>query len=173
MASPNKPFTVGGRRGLSVSEAHRLRELEKENSRLKRIVADRDLEIDAMKELLTKKGRRSAAPSGSGVFAGTNNLPAAGLPVARLEPIELPLSSSSPAAGPVVERLKALAHRHPGYGYRRVTALLRREGQTINPKRVHRLWKQLGLSLHWRPKRKRRRGSGFGPPTVDVAQPRL
>jgi putative transposase len=32
--------------GLSVSEAHRLRELEKENSRLKRIVADRDLEID-------------------------------------------------------------------------------------------------------------------------------
>ena len=41
--------------GLSVSEAHRLRELEKENSRLKRLVADRDLEIDAMKELLTKK----------------------------------------------------------------------------------------------------------------------
>jgi putative transposase len=41
--------------GLSVSEAYRLRELEKENSRLKRIVADRDLEIDAMKELLTKK----------------------------------------------------------------------------------------------------------------------
>ncbi|HOT72988.1 MAG TPA: hypothetical protein PLX18_12245 [Anaerohalosphaeraceae bacterium] len=29
-----------------------LRELEKENARLKRIVAERDLEIDAMKEVL-------------------------------------------------------------------------------------------------------------------------
>ena len=35
--------------------ANRLRELEKENSRLNRLVADRDLEIDAMKGLLTKK----------------------------------------------------------------------------------------------------------------------
>jgi hypothetical protein len=40
--------------GLSLSEAQRLRQLERENSRLKRIVADRDLEIDAMKELLDR-----------------------------------------------------------------------------------------------------------------------
>ncbi len=40
--------------GLSVSEAKRLRELEKENARLKNIVAHRDLEIEAMKELLRK-----------------------------------------------------------------------------------------------------------------------
>lgn len=66
-------------------------------------------------------------------------------------------------AGPVVERLKELAHRHPRYGYRRLTALLRREGQQINPKRVRRLWKQLGLSLQQRPKRKRRRGLGSVP----------
>ncbi|MDZ7374954.1 MAG: transposase [candidate division KSB1 bacterium] len=40
--------------GLTVSEAKRLRELEKENGRLKSIVANRDLEIEAMKELLRK-----------------------------------------------------------------------------------------------------------------------
>jgi putative transposase len=40
--------------GLSVSEAKRLRELEKENTRLKSIVATRDLELEAMKELLRK-----------------------------------------------------------------------------------------------------------------------
>lgn len=40
--------------GLSVSEAKRLRELEKENVRLKSIVANRDLELEAMKELLRK-----------------------------------------------------------------------------------------------------------------------
>jgi putative transposase len=41
--------------GLEVSEARRLRELERENARLKRLMAERDLEIDAMKELLSKK----------------------------------------------------------------------------------------------------------------------
>ena len=40
--------------GLSISEARRLKDLERENSRLKTIVANRDLEIEAMKELLRK-----------------------------------------------------------------------------------------------------------------------
>ncbi len=40
---------------LDVDETRKLRELEKENSRLKRMLADRDLEIDAMKDLLSKK----------------------------------------------------------------------------------------------------------------------
>ena len=37
---------------MGVPDVRRLRELEKENGRLKRIVAERDLEIDAMKEVL-------------------------------------------------------------------------------------------------------------------------
>jgi putative transposase len=41
--------------GMSVSEAHRLRELERENVRLKRLLAERDLELDATKEVLAKK----------------------------------------------------------------------------------------------------------------------
>ena len=41
--------------GMQASEARRLRELEKETARLKRLLADRDLEIDALKELLSKK----------------------------------------------------------------------------------------------------------------------
>lgn len=40
---------------MKVPEVKRLRELEQENARLKRIVAERDLEIDAMKEVLSKK----------------------------------------------------------------------------------------------------------------------
>ncbi len=40
--------------GMGVPEIRRLRELETENSRLKRIVAERDLEIDAMREVLKK-----------------------------------------------------------------------------------------------------------------------
>jgi putative transposase len=41
--------------GMTVPEAVRLRELERENARLKRLLAERDLELDATKELLTKK----------------------------------------------------------------------------------------------------------------------
>lgn len=37
---------------MDVPDVRRLRELEKENSRLKRIVGERDLEIDAMQEVL-------------------------------------------------------------------------------------------------------------------------
>ena len=40
---------------MKVPEVKRLRDLEQENARLKRLVAERDLEIDAMKEVLSKK----------------------------------------------------------------------------------------------------------------------
>ena len=41
--------------GMELAEVHRLRELERVNSQLKRLVAERNLEIDAMKALLAKK----------------------------------------------------------------------------------------------------------------------
>lgn len=41
--------------GMSVAEAGRLKELEKENTRLKRLLAERMLEVDALKEVLAKK----------------------------------------------------------------------------------------------------------------------
>lgn len=40
--------------GMNVEESRRLRELERENARLKRLLAERDLEIDVMKELAAK-----------------------------------------------------------------------------------------------------------------------
>ena len=36
---------------MKADDAKRLRELERENSRLKRIVADKELEIDALREV--------------------------------------------------------------------------------------------------------------------------
>ena len=36
---------------MKADDARRLRELERENARLKRIVADEELEIDALKEI--------------------------------------------------------------------------------------------------------------------------
>jgi putative transposase len=41
--------------GMTVSEARRLRELETENSKLKRLLADAELEKAALKDLLGRK----------------------------------------------------------------------------------------------------------------------
>ena len=41
--------------GLETSELQRLRELEAENGRLKRIVAQQALDIDVLKEVVSKK----------------------------------------------------------------------------------------------------------------------
>jgi putative transposase len=38
-----------------VSDVRRLKALEQENARLKKLVADRDLEIEVMKEIAAKK----------------------------------------------------------------------------------------------------------------------
>ena len=42
--------------GMAIAEVQRLKELEKENARLKRLLAERLLENDLLKELLEKKG---------------------------------------------------------------------------------------------------------------------
>ena len=76
--------------GMKADDAKRLRELERENARLKRIVADKELEIDALQEM----------------------------------------------------------------GYRRAHAVLRREGQVVNRKRVQCLWREEGLRV---PRRRRKR----------------
>ena len=47
---------------LEPADVKRLRQLEQENGRLKKMVADRDLEIDVLKEITRKNGRRTRAP---------------------------------------------------------------------------------------------------------------
>src|SRR5215210_7560507 len=59
------------------------------------------------------------------------------------------------------ERMVALSRENPRYGYRRVWALLRREGWMVNKKRLYRLWREEGLKVPDK-QRKRRRLLGDG-----------
>lgn len=54
----------------------------------------------------------------------------------------------------LTEEIRQLAIRHPSFGYRRIWAMLRRDGIKINLKKVYRLWKQEKLAL---PKRRPRK----------------
>jgi putative transposase len=56
-------------------------------------------------------------------------------------------------------RILELVAVDPRYGYRRVWALLRRAGGRVTRKRVHRLWRLLGLRVPRKPRRRRSRGA--------------
>jgi len=62
----------------------------------------------------------------------------------------------------LVQAIRTLAEQHPRYGYRPITALLKRDGWPVNHKRVQRLWRQEGLQLPRRKPRKQRVGTSTG-----------
>ena len=55
-------------------------------------------------------------------------------------------------------RIRALARENPRYGYRRIRALLQREGWSVNLKRVHRLWRREGFRVPQIQRKRRRLG---------------
>ena len=58
--------------------------------------------------------------------------------------------------------LRRISAAHPRAGYRMATALLRRAGMEINAQRVQRLWRQEGLKVPRRQRKRRRLGSNAG-----------
>jgi len=66
-------------------------------------------------------------------------------------------------------RLRDLAASRVRYGYRRLHVLLRREGWPVNHKRVYRLYREEGLGI--RVKRRRKRVSGLRAAPTPAARP--
>ncbi len=60
---------------------------------------------------------------------------------------------------PLVQEILKLSQAHPRYGYRRIRALLAGKGWPVNRKRVYRLWRQEGLKVPQRQRKRRRTGS--------------
>lgn len=54
----------------------------------------------------------------------------------------------------LAERLRDLARQRPRFGYRRLHALIRRDGELVNHKRVYRVYRAAGLAV---PRQKRKR----------------
>lgn len=59
---------------------------------------------------------------------------------------------------PLHRQIVALSRKHPRYGYRRITALLRRAGQQVNAKRVQRIRCKEGFQVSRKQRRSRRVG---------------
>jgi len=59
----------------------------------------------------------------------------------------------------ILARMKELVRAHPRYGYRRIWALLRKEGFNVNRKRIYQLWKTEGYKVPQVQHKKRRLGT--------------
>ncbi len=69
-------------------------------------------------------------------------------------------------------RLRDLAAARVRYGYRRLHVLLRREGWRVNHKRVYRLYREEGLGIRAKRRRKRVSGPRVTPPPAQRPQER-
>jgi putative transposase len=58
----------------------------------------------------------------------------------------------------LIRAMRRIALREPRAGYRLVTRYLHKEGWEVNVKRVHRLWKQEGLRVPVKVRKRRRLG---------------
>ena len=58
----------------------------------------------------------------------------------------------------LIRQIQRLARRFPRYGYRRIHAKLLHKGWSVNLKRVHRLWNELGLRRPLRLRKPRKLG---------------
>ena len=67
----------------------------------------------------------------------------------------------------MIMRLKDIAASRPRFGYRRLYILLRREGWSINHKRVYRLYTKLGLQV-----RTKKRTKKISQPRVSLDVPK-
>jgi putative transposase len=70
---------------------------------------------------------------------------------------------------PIITRMRALAAQYPRYGYRRIQIFLAREGITMSPDRMHRLWRRAGLQV---PRKRPRRRVATGRPRPTAPESR-
>ncbi|MEW6374159.1 IS3 family transposase [Sphingobium indicum] len=146
--------------GLEVSEARRLRLLEEENSKLKRLLAESVLDNAILKDLLgkgltTPGQRRDVA---LGVMRDYQISQRRACVLVGVDPKTV-RRERPPDHAEIREEMREIAAQRRRFGYRRVGVMLERKGHVMNHKKLYRLYREEGLSVRRRRGRKRARGS--------------
>ncbi|WP_284166165.1 IS3 family transposase, partial [Frigidibacter sp. SD6-1] len=157
--------------GMTVSDAKRLKALEDENARLKKLLAEQMLDAAAMKELLSKKLVRPAVKRAAVAHLqarmGLSERRACQIVGADRKMIRY--RSVRPSETELRQRLRDLANERRRFGYRRLFVLLRREGEPSGINRIYRLYREEGLTV--RKRRARRKAIGTCAPILVEARP--
>ncbi|BEN66695.1 hypothetical protein SMKC072_45170 [Serratia marcescens] len=141
--------------GLGLTELRRLRQLEDENQRLKKLVADLSLDKEMLQEVLKKKVLRPAQKRQAVHFLRE----AYRISVRRgcgllMQSRTVYHWQSRRDDRAITLRIREIAETRIRYGCLRIHIQLRREGWPVNQKKTHRIYCLEGLNL--RRKRPRR-----------------
>ncbi|TAY62895.1 IS3 family transposase [Rhizobium ruizarguesonis] len=147
--------------GMEVSEAKRLKTLEDENTKLKRLLADAMLDNAALKDLFGKEvvtpaAKRKAVAHLMSHHEMSERRACKAIGFCRMT---VRYETRRDDDHELRERMKALAHERRRFGYRRIHVLLRREGHLVNHKRLFRLYREEKLTVRKRGGRKRAIGT--------------
>ena len=135
--------------GMQPPEMRRLKQLEDENAKLKKIVADLSLDREMLQDVIRRKalrpGRKRKLVSAVCGEWDVSIRRACG--VLEFDRSTYPYRARRPDQAGLEARIKEICATRVRYGYRRVHVLLRREGWDVNIKRTHRIYNELGLQL--------------------------
>ncbi|MGN2245039.1 IS3 family transposase [Frateuria sp. GZRR33] len=141
--------------GMSVPDAKRLKELETENGRLKKLLAEQVLENEVIKDAPAKKVVTAPARRGLVRHMMDRGLSERrSLAVVRMSASALRYAPRPDRNVELHERILALAHRHKRYGVGMIYLKLRQEGMLVNYKRVERLYQEAKLQVRRRKRKK-------------------
>ncbi len=114
---------------MSVSDAKRLKELETENGRLKKLLADSLLENEVTREVLRENGDRTSTARG-GAGDGDARPERTARPDGRpQERVGAAVPAATGCDAVLRDRIVALTHRHRRYGAGMTYLKLRQEGR--------------------------------------------
>ena len=138
-----------------VSAAARLRTLKDESRRLKKLLTESIMDVSALKDLLAITKPVCGALRCGGEAGGRSRL----FRASRLQADWGQWSAwqCKPLRGKddaVRVRMREIANERRRFGYRRLTILLRREGEGMNLKKVYRLYREERLTVRKRGGRK-------------------
>ncbi|WP_110808572.1 IS3 family transposase [Mycolicibacterium iranicum] len=158
--------------GMKANDAKRLKELEAENARLKKLVANQALDIDMLKEigvgkLLTPNRKRRAATMLRERF-GVSERRACTVVGIHRSTMRLTPSPVTAEEAELRAWLRRFSTDRPRWGWRRAAKMARRAGWQVNNKRIRRLWREEGLRVPQRRRKKRLTGIGV---TVGAMSP--
>jgi hypothetical protein len=143
--------------GLKLNQAKRMKKLERENAKLKRLVAELSLDADpegcGLGKLLSLERRRCAVEHAREQYEVSERHACRLLGQWRRTQRYAAIQRIDEQA--LTEAIVALASEYGRYGYRRITALLQRAGWHVGKDRVQRIWRREGLKV---PQQQRPRG---------------
>ncbi|MFC0482216.1 IS3 family transposase [Gellertiella hungarica] len=156
--------------GMDVFEAKRLKALEEENAKLKKLLAEQLLDVAALRELLFKKmvgpaAKRDAVAHLKAVMGLSERR---ACQIISADRTMIRYQSCRAPEDELRARLRDLANERRRFGYRRLFILLRREGEPSGVNRIYRLYREEGLSV--RKRKTRRRAVGTRAPILVEAK---